>query len=239
MNKKTAVIIDDIDLARATLRADIQDYCPEIDIVGEADGVLSGIKVIKKSSPDIIFLDIHLTDGEGFEILEILDDIQSNIIFTTASSEHAIQAFEVNAIDYLLKPVSPIRLQEAVAKCNPSSGKKTETKDFSKIGLHTQDDIKLVPIQDILHLKSDGNYTTVYEINGEKTIVSKPMKEFEKLLEGKGFVRTHQSHLIALDKVKAYLKSEGGFIQLIDGSEIPVSVRKKSQIVKILSDMSL
>lgn len=246
MNKLKAIIVDDMELARATLKADIEEYCPNIELIGEADGVVSGTLLIKKSKPDIIFLDIHMTDGEGFDILEILDNLESKVIFTTASEQHAIQAFQVNAIDYLLKPIDPDRLIKAVAKCEENilhdkkeSAPYSPIKKSNKISLHTQDDITLIEVEDILHLKSEGNYTFVYDVHGSKTMVSKSIKEFESILKPFGFIRTHQSHLVAINKIKAYLKSAGGFIQLIDNTEIPVSVRKKAEIVKLLGEITL
>jgi len=231
--KIKSVIIDDLELARASLRSDIEDYCPEIEIIGQADGVLSGLKLIKATSPDLIFLDIHMADGEGFEILELMEKRDFGIIFTTASEDHAIKAFRHNAIDYLLKPIDPELLKEAVerftAKQKPVEKFKEET-----LALSTIDDLKIVKIKDIVRCESDGNYTTVYEISGAKTMVSKSLKEFERKLTDYGFYRSHQSHLINLKMVDAYLKSEGGFLKMTNGDEVPVAVRKKAEVQKIL-----
>ncbi len=229
-----AVIIDDIELARASLRSDLNDYCPQVDIIGEADGVLSGLKLIKSSEPQLIFLDIHMSDGEGFEILELMDQKSFGIIFTTASEDHAIKAFRHNAIDYLLKPIDPALLKEAVDRFTNKTTQ-TSTKPEETIALSTLDDLRVVKINEIVRCESDGNYTTVYEMNGVKTMVSKSLKEFEKRLTPHGFYRSHQSHLVNLSKVEAYLKSEGGFLKMKDGSEVPVSVRKKAEAQKILS----
>ena len=236
-----AVIIDDVSLARASLRADIEDYCPGIEVVGEAEGVISGMKLIKQIKPDIIFLDIHLTDGEGFDILELLQDIQGDVIFTTASDQHAIQAFQANAVDYLLKPIDTDLLIKAVYKCkkrmNTNAGNTALETDT--ITLSTQDDLRIAKISDVIRLEADGNYTTVYEKDGTKTMVSRSLKAFENLLREKGFIRTHQSHLVQISAIKSYLKSEGGFLKMSDESEVPVAVRKKSTIVKLLQDKSL
>ena len=232
MNIK-AVIIDDIELARASLLSDLEDYCQNVEIIGQADGVLSGLKLIKTVKPDLVFLDIHMADGEGFEILELMEKTDFGIIFTTASEDHAIKAFRHNAIDYLLKPIDPELLKEAVNrflnKWNTVEEVKSET-----IALSTLDDLRIVKIKEIVRCESDGNYTTVHEMNGVKTMVSKSLKEFEQKLSGHGFYRSHQSHLVNLALVESYLKSEGGFLKMQDGSEVPVSVRKKAEAQKVL-----
>ncbi len=236
------VIIDDIALARASLRADLEDYCPEVHIVGEADGVISGLKLLKKVDVELVFLDIHMADGEGFDLLDILEDRKMSVVFTTASDQHAIRAFQHDAVDYLLKPIDPSLLQKAVEKHRSrfSSNQKSlsDSENFT-LSLSTQDDLRIVAVKDIVRLKADGNYTTVYELDGTKTMVSKSMKEFEQMLHSKGFYRTHQSHLVSVSKIKSYLKSEGGFLLMTDGSEVPVSVRKKAEVVSILKQRSL
>lgn len=239
-----AVIIDDITLARASLRADLEDHCPDIDIVGEAEGVVSGLKLIKTTKPELIFLDIHMTDGEGFDMLDILGDQSTSVIFTTASDQHAIQAFQHEAVDYLLKPIETELLIKAVEKHKRRSSTRLTPKrnivkdniENATISLSTQDDLRIVYIKNIVRLEADGNYTTVYEINGQKTLVSRSLKSFSEQLENYDFYRSHQSHLINLAMVVSYLKSEGGFLKMKDGSEVPVAVRKKSEVVQILKN---
>lgn len=118
---KTAVIIDDIESARKSLKDDLENYCSGVEVVGEAEGVVSGAKVIKETQPDIIFLDIQMNDGSGFDLLEILPELDSNVIFTTASDQYAIKAFKFSAIDYLLKPIDPDDLVQAVEKASKES----------------------------------------------------------------------------------------------------------------------
>lgn len=233
-----AVIIDDVQLARISLKADLEDYCPNVQVLGEADGVMSGMKLIRKLNPELVFLDIHMADGEGFDILEILNDLKASVVFTTASDQHAIKAFQNNAVDYLLKPIDSDLLIKAVQKHSARLVSTGESKSMNKSGdtitLSTQDDLKIVLISDIVRCESDGNYTTVFEVDGSKTMISKPIKGFEKKLQGYGFYRSHQSHLVQMKHVKAYLKSEGGFLKMIDDSEVPVSVRKKSEVMRLL-----
>lgn len=241
----TAVIIDDISLARASLRADLTDHCPEVNIIGEAEGVVSGLKLIKTMKPELIFLDIHMTDGEGFDLLEILGNDDSSVIFTTASAQHAIQAFQHEAVDYLLKPIDPDLLVKAVEKhkkranyglSTQNQGRHNETNKVATISLSTQDDLRVVEVRNIVRLEADGNYTTVFEIDGNKTLVSRSLKSLTEELISFDFYRSHQSHLVNLAMVVSYLKSEGGFLKMKDGSEVPVAVRKKSEIVQILKN---
>jgi len=240
--KVRAVIIDDIALARASLRVDIEDYCPEVELCGEADGVLSGLKLIKREKPELIFLDIHMTDGEGFDVLEILQNRDASVVFTTASEDHAIKAFQSDALDYLLKPIDPELLAKSVQKHIARKSIHDNTRDESvkavspRITLSTIDDLRIVDVNDIVRLQADGNYTTVFEVDGTKTMISKSLKEFEKQLIPYNFYRTHQSHLVSISKVKSYLKSEGGFLLMEDGSEVPVSVRKKAEVVAFLKN---
>ena len=245
----TAVIIDDIKLARETLKADLSDYCPEIKLIGEADSVVSGLKLLKQEKPDILFLDIELEDGIGFDIIELLgDQLDSKVIFTTASNEYAIKAFQVAAVDYLLKPVDPELLVAAVqkAKSGPDASKsqmnllteelKSENQS-SKIALHTMDKIVISDIKDIVRCEASGNYTTFYLINGEKVMVTKTLKEYDELLSDHQFIRTHQSHLANANLIKEYVKTEGGYLLMVDESNVPVSVRKRSEVIQYLDQL--
>ncbi len=237
-----AIIIDDMKEARAALRQDIVDYCPAIKIVGEAESVVTGLKLLKNTETDIVFLDIELEDGIGFDILDLLNEYTFQVIFTTASQDYAIKAFEVAAVDYLLKPIDPDRLKEAVAKASDAhphikeqfdiikSGL-TKNEGSTKIVLHTQEKIVSVPYSSISHCKSDGNYTTFFFTDGTKLLITKTLKEFDKILGNHGFLRTHQSYLINTTEVKEFVKTEGGYLLLKDESRIPVSVRKRTEVL--------
>lgn len=240
-----AVIIDDMDAARASLKLELNDHCPEIKLVGEASSVVTGLKLLKNSDVDIVFLDIELDDGLGFDILELIPNHSFKVIFTTASDAYAIKAFQFAAVDYLLKPIDPELLKTAVKK---AIGSQAFTQDqlsilreglltdehSSKLALHTQEKIVSAEIDSISHCKSEGNYTTFYFLDGSKLLITKTLKEFEKILGPHGFVRTHQSYLINAGEVKEFVKTEGGYILLKDGSHIPVSVRKRSEVLASL-----
>lgn len=240
-----AIIIDDMPLAIANLRADIEEHCPDIQIIGEADGVVSGLKLLKEKQPEILFLDIDLQDGLGFDILELLSEYSFQVVFTTASNDYAIRAFQVSAIDYLLKPIDPELLVQAVEKAkvaNPASKDQynllkqnmNSPNSSNKIALHTQEQIMITDIEDIVRCEADGNYTTFHFRSKPKLLVTKTLKEFDAILSVYRFLRTHQSHLVNLNRVQSYIKTEGGYILMDDSSHVPVSVRKKPQVIKAL-----
>lgn len=235
-----AVIIDDNTLAIASLRADVEDNCTNVEVVGVAEGVIEAAKLLREVQADLLFLDIHMNNGTGFDLLDILEADKYSVIFTTASPDFALKAFEYAAVDYLLKPIDPKRLVEAVAKLSTKKAlNKTQvqllknSQNPEKIALSTAEEIRMINLSDIIRLESSNNYTTFFLENKEKIMVSKTMKDYE-FLEGSGFYRVHQSHIVNLSKVKAYIKSEGGYILLRDGSHIPVSVRKKPEVMKVL-----
>ncbi len=240
----TALIIDDNQKARDFLKRDLEKFCAELKILGEADGVVSGLKAIKKHKPEIVFLDIHMDDGTGFDILELLDNISFKVIFTTASDAHAIQAFKFSAIDYLLKPIDPEELVAAVAKAAKGTApekenvsilkshlKKEDKQELKKIALHTAEKIQICEISEIIRCEADVNYTHFNFKGGSSILVTKTLKHFDQLLTPSGFCRVHQSHLINLTEVKEYVKADGGYIVMSNGDRVPVSSRKKSEVI--------
>ena len=236
-----AVIIDDIPEAIEVLMADLKQYCNHIEIIGSANGVVSGAKLIKNLQPDLVFLDIQMPDGSGFDLLEIIDDPNFKLIFTTASDEFAVKAFKFSAIDYLLKPIDPDDLIQAIqkidAQINPTDRLtllKANLDTPKKLALNTVDKIHIVDIEDIVRLESNINYTQFYFKDGTKLLVTKTLKEFDKLLSDYDFIRVHQSHLIAKNQIKAFLK-QNGEIQLKDDTRVPVSTRKKAILMEMIS----
>jgi len=237
-----AIIIDDVSDARQTLRADLKTYCPEIKIIGEADGVVTGAKALRKLSPDLVFLDIQMKDGSGFDLLEILGKSKFKTIFTTASDAYAIKAFRFSAVDYLLKPIDPDELMEAVKKAEAGMKDEKPGMDLladslarkgrkqTRIALSTQDKIHVVKIEVIIRCESSVNYTTFFFNTGKKLLVTKTLKEFDELLSEHNFIRVHQSHLVNADYIKEYVKTDGGYLVMTDGSDVPVSSRKRATV---------
>lgn len=244
-----AILIDDIEQARLTLRKDLEDYAPDVEIIGEAGGVVEGAKLISKVKPDILFLDIQMQDGSGFDLLDILGDIPFKIIFITASDAHAIKAFRYAAIDYLLKPVDPDELKAALEKFRKhapdenekykllNESLKNNQKPHERLALHSQEKITIVEIKDIVRCESDINYTQFHFSDKRKIMVTRTLKDFEEMLTDHGFYRVHQSHLINTKYIREYAKIDGGHLVMTDGSLVPVSTRKKPDVMRLLEEL--
>ena len=208
MNKYKAIIIDDMPDALKVLESDLEKYCPNIEVVGKAGSVVEGAKLLRTVESDLIFLDILLGDGTGFDLLEIFPDIKAKLIFITATDEFAIKAFRFSAIDYLLKPLNSIQLVEAVTKATSMISNSTESINILKeainnpnklpnrISLHSQDKITVVEMDNIVRCESDGNNTVFFLQTGEKIFVTKTLKSFDTLFVDHSFMRVHQSHLV-------------------------------------------
>ena len=243
-----AVVIDDIEAIRKKNIAVIKSNCPNISIIGQADSVETGIKLIKQLSPDIVFLDIEMPDGSGFDLLQSLNPITFKVIFITGYEDFAIKAFRFSAIDYLLKPLDANELIEAVKRAEESLSKEIfdvklnnlfsnleRPKNLQKLILKTAEKIYSVNIQDIVNCESEKNYTTFHFINAPKIVVSTNLKEYDNLLTPFNFFRTHQSHLINMAYFDHFIKSNGGnTIVMTNKSTIPLSVRKKEEFLALL-----
>lgn len=246
MRKYTAIIIDDIEQARVTFKQDLDTYATDFEVIGEASGVVEGAKLLKTLTPDILFLDIQMQDGSGFDLLDVLPEIPFKIIFITASDAHAIKAFRYAAIDYLMKPIDPDELMEALEKFRKSGINENDKYQFlndrlknhhkpnERLALHSQDKIQIVEIKTIVRCESSVNYTTFFFENGDQIVVTKTLKDFEDLLRDQGFFRVHQSHLVNTTHIKEYVKTEGGHLVMKDGTLVPVSVRKRPDVMKML-----
>ena len=247
MNELTAILVDDMPVALEMLATDISNNHPEIKIIGKAKSVVEAAKLLRKQQPDILFLDIMLGDGTGFDILEIFPDLKSKIIFVTASDAFAIKAFKFAAIDYILKPYSDedlaISIEKAQSQIQPDKEQLHVLQEAvtapnnkpSKISLHTSEKIIVVNIEDIIRCKSDNNYTTFYFKDSSKILVSKTLKYYADMLKEVGFLRVHQSHLVNTTFIKEFIKSDGGYLMLTEGSNIPVSVRKRTEVLEVLN----
>ncbi|MBC8485170.1 MAG: response regulator transcription factor [Bacteroidetes bacterium] len=239
-----AIIIDDEQKARETLSDSLSLYCKNIDVIAEADGVKTGLVVIKENNPDVVFLDIMMTDGSGFDLLELIPTINFEIIFVTAYDKFAVKAFEFSAVDYILKPIKPQQLIRAVGKLKKSEGFETINKklevlisnknNLEKIALPSLDGLCFIRIEDIIRCESDGNYTTFYMNSGEKVIVTKLIKEYEEMLSPLTFYRIHKSHIINFKYIKKYTRGDGGSVIMNDGTKIEVSRRRKEGFVSAL-----
>lgn len=236
-----AILIDDMPQAIEGLTKDLANFCPIVEIIGTAGGVVEGAKLLRNQKPDILFLDIMLGDGTGFDLLEILPETNFQLIFTTASDEFAIKAFRYAAVDYLLKPIDPDQLKKAVEKAGVKVNNPKERWDILKdvyqnpqrpnrIALHTAEKIYIANINEIVRCESDDNCTWFYFKNQSKLLVTKTLKQFEQTLKEQNFFRVHQSHLINFDFVQEFVKTEGGYLKMKNGDHVPVSVRKRQQV---------
>lgn len=242
-----AVIIDDIDSIRVKNIALITEHCPNVSIMAEANNVKSGIEIIKKLIPDLVFLDVEMPDGTGFDLLQQLKPINFKVIFITGFQDFAIKAFRFSAIDYLLKPIDPNDLKEAVKKAEETINKEAlelkfgtlfanieRPKNLQKLVLKTADKLYSVNVQDIVNCESEKNYTTFHFINAPALVVSTTLKEYETLLSPLGFFRSHQSHLINMLYFDHFIKADGGTIVMKNKTTIPLATRKKEEFLSIL-----
>ncbi len=239
-----AIIIDD----EAHIREDIQQkietlFSTEIEIVAQADGVQSGLKAIEKFEPGLLFLDIHLPDGTGFDLLTQSAYKNFEVIFITGYDNHAIKAIKVGALDYILKPVDDDELKEAIHKAIENSKKDNQLEKLVEISseyfkgvekkrviLKTLDTLYAIYEDDIIYCRSNGNYTTFYTQQLEKILVSKPIKKIEEILSENVFIRCHQSYIVNKKHVLKYNK-KGVLIVHLD-FKVPVSSRRKDYTLK-------
>ncbi|HMU68485.1 MAG TPA: LytTR family DNA-binding domain-containing protein [Chitinophagales bacterium] len=245
-----AIIIDDESRARSALKQEITLNCPDVHIIGEADSISASVSLLEKADPDIIFLDIQLSDGLGFTVLEQIENDDYAIIFTTAYSEYALKAFKTSAVDYLLKPIDSEELVAAVNKVKNAKEEKhlqqvanSARRDLNalqqkKIILHTTEGLHVIPVGDIIRCNSYGNYSFVFLKDGSKILLAKILKEIEESLQHYGFERVHHSHLINLNHVKSFRNKDGGMVMMSDMSEVPVSMRKKSAFLDELEKLN-
>lgn len=243
--KIRTIIVDDEKSSRDNVRKALELYCSDIDIAGEADSVGSAVELITQAKPDLVFLDIEIRDGLGFDILQSFSTIDFNVIFITGHDHYAVKAFRYSAIDYLLKPFDTMELIAAVNKVRKANEKESFARRYQlmnenehtsrkKLALPTFEGLSMVCIEDIVRCESDNSYTTFFIKNKHKLIVSKSIGEFEELLTFHQFFRAHQSHLINLREVKNFLKDDGGIVVLSDLSRVPVARRRKEQLMELL-----
>jgi len=244
-----AVIVDDELDAIESVKLLLKENFTDISVVGTAQSVKQAVDVIKTNNPDIIFLDIEMPDGNGFDVLEAIAERNFNVIFITAYNQYAIKAFKYSAIDYILKPIDIDDFINAIEKVSNNGRAKTSFENKinvlleningtkpEKIALSTSECIEYVRIKDIVQIQAEGSYSTLKFNNQSELVVSKNLGEFESLLEEHPFYRTHQSHLINLDYVKKITRM-GNEVIMDDGSVAFLSRRKKHQFLEIMANL--
>ena len=248
-----ALIIEDEKNSQELLKALIEEFTSGVTVAGIAGSVAEGLASIEALRPDLVFLDIELPDGDGFQVLENTEKVDFDIIFTTAFDRYAMRAFKFSATDYLLKPIDIEELQSAVARVVEKRQDKPAQENqkdrieallqniramqqpLRRIVLPTSSGFTVVNPDNIIRCESDRNYTFIFLTDGRRILVSRTIKEYDEMLADFNFFRIHQSHLINLNFLKNYIRGRGGQVELTDGTVVEVSARKKSEFLRRLS----
>ncbi len=242
-----AILIDDEKNSLETLRMELELNCPHVEIAQLCQGPEAGLAAISAIKPDLVFLDIQMPGMTGFELLRKLDKIEFEVIFVTAFDQYSMQAIKVSALDYLLKPVDGEELTRAVLKVEKNVALKQSSAQvdllltnlqssagFSKIALPTLKGLDFISIEEILYCHADGNYTSIYTVDGEKYVISRTLSDFESMVDSGMFFRTHKSYLVNLQYIKQYIKGSGGQVVLKDGSAIQVARARKELLMEMI-----
>ena len=239
-----AIIIDDEKRARISLSLLMQEYCPNVKIVADCENLPEGVKAIRKHNPDLILLDIEMPGHSGLELLDFFDENEVNfsIIFTTAYNEYALQAFKFSAIDYLLKPINPTQLVDAIKRLEKNIQKfenfqvlkeNISRENLTKIAVPSRNSLIFIDITKISYIKGEGAYSEIFCHHGTKNLVSRNLKNFEDILcNDNRFLRVHKSYIVNLEQVVLFNKSDGGSLSLEDKSQIPVSPEKTQLLLE-------
>jgi two-component system LytT family response regulator len=255
-----AIVIDDEYHIREAMRLHLEQNCPQIRLCGMASSAAEGRKMLEEHVIDLIFLDISMPSEDGFAFLGSIDASNYAVIFVTAYQEFALKALKANAIDYLLKPVDAIELRDAVHKAtdylevrrrkaqvmdiytdslsNLEDQLRTEKPCIEKLTIHVQFGFRIVEVKDIMYLEADSSYTVMHFSSLEKLVVSRSLGEFEKILEGCGFIRIHKSSVINLRFLKSYSSYQGNYAELTDGTKLDISRRKLAEFRDAVSTLS-
>jgi two-component system LytT family response regulator len=246
---KKVLIIDDEKRIRDFVKRMIDSFNLDVEVFTDGENVETGIESINRIQPDIVFLDIQMPDGTGFDLLNRVKDKKFELIFITAFQEYAIMAIKFSALDYILKPIDEEELKTALQNAIDTVDFKKEDSQFEalthnlqtnqkrKLVLKTQESVHVVDLSEIIRCEADKNYTFFYLNNGKKILVSRTLKDFETLLSNHGFFRVQQSHLINLEYIERYDKHEGGSVIMRDGSAVPLSPAKKDQFFNMLEKL--
>jgi two-component system, LytTR family, response regulator len=243
------LIVEDEQKSREMLAGLVEKHCPELAVAGLASNVKEGVEMVRSLKPDLVFLDISMPDGSGFDLLEQVQGHRFELVFATASDAHAIKAIKYSACDYLLKPIDVEELKTAVSKVVSKKQNipnmenlqfliqhlRKADENFQKITLPTGNAYEIVNIKDIIRCEADGSYTTFYLTDKRKLLISAGLKHYEELLPETDFIRVHHHHLINMNHVVRFLKEDGGYAVMTDGSRIEISRRKKETFMERLN----
>ncbi len=244
-----AILIDDEPNCLKMLEWELQNSCPNVEILELCDSGKAGLKAIRQHKPDVVFLDVDMPYMNGFEMLELLEDIDFEVIFTTAYDEYAVKAFKINAIDYLLKPIDEDELLAAVQKASTkiemqqqlprnTSVERPIKNIIRKIALPTFEGLVFAEVDKIIYCQSDNNYTKIF-LKGDKDLfISKTLKEMEEVLGNYHFFRVHNSFVVNLNEIKHYIKADGGYLVMSNEGKVKVSRNKKDALLQLFQTPS-
>ena len=248
MERLKAILVDDEWNSLQNLQHKLTEFCPDVEIIAALQTPEEAIQAIRDSQPDVIFLDIEMPRMNGFRLLNELNDIRSEIIFTTAYDHYAIEAIRVCAFDYLTKPIAIKDLQQAVErlvrKAQPQTKEKLDLlrttlshprNQEEKIAIPTANGLEFIPVKSIIHIESHSNYSRLYLLEGKPLLVTRLLKDFEDMLQPYHFFRIHHSHLVNLSYIKKYIRGEGGQVVMQNGDVIDVARRKKEEFLRLLN----
>ena len=241
------LIIDDEVNARENLKAMLRNL--HIFNFSEADGVRSGCQKIKSINPDLVFLDVRMQDGTGFDLMDHFPSPEFKVVFVTAYDQFALKAFRYHAIDYLLKPIHPDELAQALSKAKnrPAIEEQqilallnaVKSNSLDRLVLSTQEGIHMVKLDDIIHLQGYKNYTTFFLDQRDSITVSRSLGEYEDILPEDKFFRSHQSHLININYVNLFRRIDGGSIQMKNGKDIPIARRRRDLFIRKIQERAI
>lgn len=245
----TAIIVDDEAVNIEILKALLQDSCKEISIMGEATNIDKAEQLIKQENPAIVFLDVEMPNGNGFELLDRFHNIDFETIFITAHNDYSLRAIKYSALDYLLKPVNidelKIAVQKAIKKRDGSQLKQqitlllenlqSKNASLQKIAVPTQQGFDFITTEQIILCEASGNYTIFYTTDNQKVVSSKNIKDYEDILPANLFFRVHYSYIININRVKRYYKGRGGYVIMDNDAKIEVAQRRREEFLALLS----
>jgi len=244
---QTVLVDDEIDSIRVLQRL-LESYCPNVNILGTANGVGTGVELIGETRPDLVLLDIEMSQGNAFDMLNQLMPLTFQVIFVTAFDNYAIRAFKYSAVDYLLKPVDIDDLRNAIGRVRerPEAGDLAEQMKIllnnvgmlhltqQKMAIPTITGLNFVPVQDILRFEAKGSYTVIYLSGGETVMATRTIRDYEDVLPENIFCRIHNSHIINLSRIEKYQKGRGGIVLMEDGTTIEVAARRRDEFMRRL-----
>jgi Response regulator of the LytR/AlgR family len=238
------ILIDDEPNNLTNLKTLLNQYCLEIAVIGEASSARQGSELIELINPDLVFLDVEMPGQNGFDMLSRLSQIRFELVFVTAYNNYALKAIKFNALDYILKPIDIEELIASVGRVKQRLADKSQLeftrlafqnlqlpRKNNRIALASADKVEFFEVDTIIRCLGENNYTRFYFENGQSRLVSKPLSEYEELLSDFNFIRVHKSHLVNGQKIVSFIKSDGGYVKISDGSSVPVSRRKKDELL--------